>query len=617
MLGRAFFLMLLLSSGIMFSQDAERNILDSDKRLHIESLLKRADEFYKTNLDSALFYINEAKINIAPYSDAELKAKILLYQAKYLIYKREYGGIIPLLQPNIQNRNVLSNETLGRTYMGIGHAYKQEWIPDSALVNYIKALKCFEKTQNKRDISLTYLSFALIYEKIGNEELAQSFANKSMAFSTNSKVVEMHEKQIKQIKRHDEFEKSLAFSLDIEKIAKERNDLRLLVVAYSDIRKDYFRLQNYAKALEYGEKELALRKQTKFDALIANNLYFMGNVQLHSTNYKKASAYFDEALSKQPSDSLKLSIYKGLKTVYVNTGNTAKALHLMEQYDALKDSINESKTKASIAEITSKYNDEQQKQEIKTLNIENEARAEQIANQRLTLFGGLAVSSLLLLLGLLTYRNYRAKQKLNYSQLNFKLLQTQLNPHFMFNALNEIKLNLSSENKEEASSHLVAYSKLMRLILEGSDQEFIPIEDDISLISKFLHLQKLVHDNAFEFETIVDEELDIEMTQMPPMLTQPFVENAILHGVKGVDGGKVEVRYSVKNDNILIQIKDNGKGFNKTDSESGKQLHQSMGTNIIDQRIKNYQKLYGYNIKVETISNEENGTQVKITLPIK
>lgn len=617
MLGRTLFLMLSLSTGIMFAQDAEHDILDSDKRDHIESLLKRADEFYKTNLDSALFYINEAKINVGPYSDIELKAKILLYQSKYLLYKREYGGIIPLLQPNIQNRKLLNNEILGRTYKDIGHAYKQEWIPDSALVNYIKALKCFEKTQNKRDISLTYLAFALIYGKIGNTELAESFANKSMEYSTNSKILEMHEKQIKNLKRHSAYDKSLEFSLDIAKIAKERNDLRLLVVAYSDIRNDYFRLQNYDKVLEFGEKELALRKQTKFNSLIANNLYFIGNAHLHKANYKKASYYFDEALSKKPSDSLKLSIYKGLKTVYVNTGNTSKALNFMEQYDALKDSINLIKTKTSIAEITSKYNDEQQKQEIKTLNLENEARAEQIANQRLTLFGGLAVSSLLLFLGLLLYRNYRAKQQLSYSQLNFKLLQTQLNPHFMFNALNEINLNLNSDNKEETSNHLVAYSKLMRLILEGSDRDFIAVEDDIALISKFLHLQQLVHDKSFKFETIVDKDLDTELTQIPPMLVQPFVENAILHGVKGVVDGKVEVHYMGSQNSIYILIKDNGKGFDRTDSKSGKQLHQSMGTNIIEQRIKNYKKLYTYNIEIETISNEGDGTEVRITLPIK
>ncbi|WP_299519594.1 tetratricopeptide repeat protein [Winogradskyella sp.] len=617
MLDRILFLMLSLSSGIMFAQDVEQDILDSDKRDHIESLLKHADEFYKTNLDSALFYINKAKNNIGTYSDTELKAKILLYQSKYLLYKREYDGIIPLLQPNIQNRKLLNDETLGRTYKDIGHAYKQEWIPDSALVNYIKALKCFEKTQNKRDISLTYLALALVYGKIGNTELAESFANKSMNYSTNSKILEMHEKQIKDLKRHSEYDKSLDFSLDIAKIAKERNDLRLLVVAYSDIRNDYFRLQNYEKALEYGEKELALRKQTKFNSLIANNLYFVGNVHLYKGNYKKASDYFDEALLKAPSDSLKLSIYKGLKTAYVNTGNTSKALNFMEQYDALKDSINISRTKTSIAEITSKFNDEQQKQEIKTLSLENEARAEEIANQRLTLFGGLAVSGLLLVLGLLMYRNYRAKQQLSYSQLNFKLLQTQLNPHFMFNALNEINLNLNSENKEETSNHLIAYSKLMRLILEGSDQDFIAVEDDITLISKFLHLQKLVHDNSFEFETIVDKDLDIEMTQIPPMLIQPFVENAILHGVNGVVDGKVEIHYTKNGDDLHILIKDNGKGFNRMDSKSGEQLHQSMGTNIIEQRIKNYKKLYNYIIKIETVSNEGEGTEVRIALPIK
>ncbi|WP_353777382.1 histidine kinase [Winogradskyella sp. 3972H.M.0a.05] len=612
---RALLFIFCLVTCHILAQNQEVKILDSIDRSIIELTLKKADDFYKTNLDSALYYINEAKSLIEPYDDVELKAKSLLYQSKYLLYKREYGNIIPLLQPNINNYRLLSYESLGRTYKDIGHAYKQEWIPDSALVNYIKALKCFEKSGNNRDISLTYLSLGLVYSKMGNKELSSDFYDKSMAYSENSEVIKMHKERITdQPIRPVTYQGTINLSLDIAKIAQERGDKRLLAVTYSDIKKDYFRIKDYNKALEYAEKELVIRNETKFTSTIPVTQYFIGNIHLINNDYGKAIDKFNDALPKA-TDSLKLSIYKGLKSAYVNTGNTKEALKYMELYDVLKDSINISKTKATIAEITSKYNDEQQKQEIQTLNFQNKANAEKISNQRLTLFSIIAVSALLLLLGVFIYRNYRSKQELNYSQLNFKLLQTQLNPHFMFNALNEIKLNLDSKDAKKSSEHLTAYSKLMRLILEGSNEDFVTLQDDISLISNFLQLQQLVYNHSFDYDIEVDDNLDLNYLKFPPMLTQPYVENAIIHGVKQIENGEIKINYAQNNDAIVVTISDNGKGIVDSKTVNGKALHKSLGTTITKQRLKNYKSLYNFNI--ETKTENSNGTHVTITCPIQ
>ena len=289
----------------------------------------------------------------------------------------------------------------------------------------------------------------------------------------------------------------------------------------------------------------------------------------------------------------------------------------MEAYDVLKDSITSRNTEASIVEITSKYNDEQQKQEIKTLNFQNEANAEKISNQRLTLFSTIAVSLLLLLLGYFAYKNYKSKQDLSFTQLNFKLLQTQLNPHFLFNALNEIKLNLKTNKIENSSEHLTAYSKLMRLILEGSNEDFVAINDDIELLSKFLKLQALVNNNSFSYNVNVDDHIDKYFMRIPPMLTQPFVENAILHGIKNIDNGHIDVSYKLMDEHIEISISDNGKGILTNTDSSGKNLHKSLGTQIIDQRVKNYNKLYNFKIEVTTLSNSKSGTQINIKFPIK
>lgn len=606
----------LFTSLFAFSQNSEVNVLDSLESIRIEAMLLKADEFYKINLDSSLYYINKAILNLKPYDALDLKSKALLSKSRYLLYKKEYGSIIEVLRPNVENANQIPMETLGRSYINMGHAYKQEWMPDSALVYYIKALKTFEQTKDRRDISLTYLSLGLIYSKIGDKELSKSFYDKSIKYSTNSDIMKLHKDQLIDKAEPISEKDAIEFSLDVIKIAEDRNDKRLLVVTYSDVKKEYVRLKQYDKALDIAQKELQLRQQAKFNSTIPNTLAFIGNVYALQNRPKKAIEVYLEALP-DATDSLKLNIYKNLKDIYSRSSNPEKALEFMDKYVFLKDSIIAKNIKASIAEITSKYQDEQQQQEIATLSFQNEANIAKIANQRLTLWGTISGSISLLILAFFGYKNYKAKQELNYTQLNFKLLQTQLNPHFMFNALNEIKLNLNAKNTEKSAAYLTDYSKLMRCILEGSNRDFVTLEEDINLIKNYLHLQQMVNNHQFTFNVEVDEQLDANFIIIPPMLTQPYVENAILHGVKNSEKGHIDVFYILNGEHLQIDVLDNGKGFTARPEASGKNLHRSMGTSIIKQRIKNYGKLYDFKIEVVTLSNETDGTSVTIKCPIK
>ncbi|MBC2843741.1 tetratricopeptide repeat-containing sensor histidine kinase [Winogradskyella flava] len=602
---------------VLYSQNSESKALDSSKIKKIETFIDSADQFKKSNLDSALFYadlalkISEKLKNISIVAESRLKT------AEILWYKKNYLSAIGILKLNLNHEDRLDNNLIGRTYKSMGDAYRQERQSDSALVNYAKALNSFLIAKNNRGISLTYLSLGITYELGGDKTSASKFYEKSMTFSPNSKLMEKHKNQLYEdgVTVGYDYQKFIDLSLDIERIATGQNDKRLLGITYNNLKRSYFRQKDYDRSLKYALKEIEVKSQIKSDVLTSDPKIFAGNIYLLKNDTQKAIAYFKDAL-KDAKDSLKLKAYDGLKGAYVKLGHTSKVVEIMEASNVVRDSLNAKNSRISTREIIERYQNEKQQQEIESLNFQNEAKAEKISNQRLTLFGSLAGSVLLLLLGFLLYRNYRAKQDLNYSQLNFRLLQTQLNPHFMFNALNEIKLNLDPDKSNETSEHLSSYSKLMRLILEGSDKEFVSVEDDVSLISKFLQLQQLVHDYSFNFKIHVDESLDMHYIKIPPMLVQPFVENAVLHGIKSVDNGEIKIQYLEQNNELVVKVEDNGKGFSKSKSELGKHLHQSMGTKIIDQRINNYEKLHGFKIDVQTVSNEDSGTIIIITCPI-
>jgi sensor histidine kinase YesM len=228
---------------------------------------------------------------------------------------------------------------------------------------------------------------------------------------------------------------------------------------------------------------------------------------------------------------------------------------------------------------------------------------------------------LLCIVGYIWYKNWQQQQKLKEAILNLdkeklqqRFLRTQLNPHFFFHALAAIESYIYKEDKETAATFLQKFGALMRNILESSDIDFIPLETDINFIEKYLSLQSLNANVSFTYTINIDDELNRAHIMIPPMLIQPFVENAILHGVSTVENGHISLHYFQKDSNLMITITDNGKGLKTSPKKSG-MLHRSMSSDIIKQRIENIQKVYGMEIKYSVLSTEN--TQVSFEIPIQ
>ena len=179
-------------------------------------------------------------------------------------------------------------------------------------------------------------------------------------------------------------------------------------------------------------------------------------------------------------------------------------------------------------------------------------------------------------------------------------------------ALQFIKQN----DTQKSSKYIRNFSGLMRNILENSVEKFISVEEDAETITDFLALQQLVHNNSFSYRVQIDESLDAENLSIPPMFTQPFVENAIIHGVQHMENGEITVQYQDSGSTISVAIKDNGKGVAAT-SQNANSLHKSMGTSITKQRMENLLKSENYPVTLEVISKNEphgpQGTTVMLT----
>ncbi|MFW2375308.1 MAG: sensor histidine kinase [Cellulophaga baltica] len=226
---------------------------------------------------------------------------------------------------------------------------------------------------------------------------------------------------------------------------------------------------------------------------------------------------------------------------------------------------------------------------------------------------GIAIFALLIIvLGYFGFKNYKIQQQLDKVLLQQRLRKTQLNPHFLFNALQSIQNFIHQNDKEKSSAYLTSYAKLIRFVLEKSDEDFSSVEDDATALESYLNLQLLNYDNKFAYTISIDDSVTEDFDVLPTLITQPFVENAILHGLKDSINGRINVTYFKKNDTLSVTITDNGKGF-EIKKEDAKRLHKSMSMEIIQEQLRSLNKTSKNFKGVVAIDSSSKGTKVTLS----
>lgn len=218
--------------------------------------------------------------------------------------------------------------------------------------------------------------------------------------------------------------------------------------------------------------------------------------------------------------------------------------------------------------------------------------------------------------------------RLQSVQLQLKALRAQMNPHFMFNALNGIQQAISAHRMDDALSYLSRFAKLMRKSLDYSDLEQVTLEEELAFLKEYLDLNKVLRfNNAFTFEVFLDEDVEEDLICVPTMILQPYVENALEHGLRGLTNGRIELHFNMDGDDRMrIHILDNGIGLTKAKERKMKmadlQIHQSKGTSITEERLNLLSKTdqpakVQIVERLDPITNAVQGTSVWIDLPVE
>ncbi len=434
---------------------------------------------------------------------------------------------------------------------------------------YTQLFRIYERTGQLDSLKLYNQNVGEIYNILGGNNVKRFFYEQKATILVNERKLDS---AIMYIKQCEELDKRLytETNLDIHK-------LNLYVVYTSLInmyaaKQQFSTAEKYIKATQDIERHFKVNYNSRFDNRMAQAQYYLQKRNLNA--YRK--------------------------------------LHL-ESLE-VKDSIQASNSAKAIEEIAVFYDVKAKKKSIDLLNMTVRTTNEKLKVR--TLF--LVTSGLLLLIvsGFIGFYVYVQKQRKKLAAkekilLQQKLLRTQMEPHFIFNTLSSLQSFIRFDEKEKSIRYLGHFSKLLRSSLEMSRNDLISLEDEIEAIRNYLALQQMRNDHNFEFSIIMPE--DTLGVMIPPMLIQPFVENAVIHGVSPLQGkGEIQINIHLNSDLITVEIRDNGKANNKNKPAG----HTSLSGSIARERMDILFKETSQKGAIQIAQTNENYTVI-LKIPYK
>jgi tetratricopeptide (TPR) repeat protein len=298
-----------------------------------------------------------------------------------------------------------------------------------------------------------------------------------------------------------------------------------------------------------------------------------------------------------------------------------KYLKLM---DEAKDTLRDLKRNREMVELQIKYETERKDLTINNLERENEFKDLQIFQTRIILFALIVIVLTIIIIAFLLVRQARLHKSQENLILQQKLFRSQMNPHFIFNSLASLQHMMITGDMKKSSSYFDSFSELLRSIINNSSREYITLLEELNTITNYLILQQIRYKDKFSFSVEVDENIDRELCLIPPMLAQPFIENAIEHGIKHKQSqGHIQIRCSPSNGSIIYEVEDDGIGREKAReiSSNDRPDHQSFATSITLERIATINKRSKDSISLNIIDLKDKnmnaaGTLARIEIPV-
>ena len=528
----------------------------------------------------------------------------------------------------------LVTQQLGNAYESAGH--------------FKKAAREYEKYSNlaiekgiASDVNKTKEDLARVYFNSGNYDKSVNLYRQLLVLNEGSSDTTKLVSLYKYLGKAYAGQKDTTMAMKYLRQAAVLSDNSQIGQARADNWQEVSRGYNYAgdykNSIEYEKKAYSLNKKSgKRDARLLSNTMNLGNDYLLMDNATEAIPFLEESVDlAKDLGQLEESgeAYKALSSAYAQKGEMEKARLNFDAYVKMKESILDKREK-EIQEMGKDGDGFMEKEEQIALLVEGkeldekrialleeskDLEAEKLANQQQANYIISGVAILLLIGVVLLVRSTRQKQLAN-KLMAIRSLQSQMNPHFIFNSLNSVNSFISENDERSANRYLSEFARLMRQVLNHSKKDFVSLEDELDVLSRYLKLEHLRFRDKFDYSFIVDERIESDQLMIPPMLVQPFIENSVWHGLRYKDGkGHLRVEFSQTDDELLILIEDDGIGIEASKALKTKNQKQGKSTGIrsTTERLKLLNEVHETQIDSEIGPSLADGTGTRVRLKMR
>ena len=550
------------------------------------------------------------------YSDLGNKDSSFVYMNKLL-------ALIDTM-PDTSPKRISLSQNIATVYQYFG-MYK------TAIHYFQIAINGNRSNGNYAGLGLALANLGVLYNEMGDDEKAITYSREALHYladvnmpyvQTASNLAEYN----LNVHRYDSTQYYLNLS---NKMAEKINLAESILMNQNLLASIYINQKQYPEArriLENNYREFSLR----------GNRWETCRTLLRHVELDTATHHYDDAI-KHLNQVIQLSgenqfplftmiASEGLSNVYSETGDFQRAWQHHVAFTNLKDSVASERSRADLNDLEVQYKTLQKEQQIQLLKAENEISQLALHDSRRTLIFYLAAAAFIIAsLGVFFYqrnlRNDIQTQKLK-AELQTQILRSQMNPHFIFNCLNSIENFIMKNDKRSASDYLNKFSLLIRTILDSSRNDVVPVARDMEALSLYIELEQLRFNNKFNCKTYLDQALRGGDYRVPSLLVQPYIENAIVHGLAHSEEEDLNltVTASLEGDSIKYVVQDNGVGREKAKeyNRRNKPNHKSVGLKICEDRIRIFNSiLVDDPVKITDLYDEDNepaGTKVEITI---
>lgn len=605
----------------------QRNKSISKTRIKsFNALIDSISKNKKENITKSIEFAGEA---FSKSTSQKQNAEVYLVLADVYMYWKQYDLAITNYRVSLQNKE--SNEAR----LQLAKAYQHN-------KNYqesIAAYKGIDTTQ------LSNYQLAVLFEGMGDTYFRmQEYDTSIVAYEKGleisnryllaSKVVDLNSKIAQTYSETGRADKAKTFFKNALNLAKKGSKKRALEEKETVADFNNFN-RNYSEEIQLRQEIIADVQDVELDSVIINESaltlqkqnYKIGNAYFLQNDYAKAIPYLEKSITEANAKGdlvVKKDATRKLSDVFADAGDFENAQLAFDNYRVVLDDLYIQREQELSQADRFRRNIMLQQNRIASLESDRQLNKSleyvRRKNQQLIIYSLIAGLILLSLAAFFMYK-YIKQQRLANNLLALKSLRSQMNPHFIFNALNSVNSFIATNDERTANKYLSDFSHLMRAVLENSEEDFIPLAKEVELLELYTKLEHFRFQDKFDYQLTVAEDVIIDDYQIPPMLLQPYIENAVWHGLRyKMERGYLQISVAKKSENeITITVADNGIGRaqSKALKTDNQKRQRSKGMGNIKKRVAILNTMYKDKVDVNIEDNSmetDCGTKVIVTL---